>query len=186
MVAAKPVVRGWFSTPGRPGDRRLEDQLKGLDWLFANVRGKTVLDLGCAEGLISIKLAQRGALAVHGVDVVAEHLGVGNKLRGDLPVTFEQADLNHWRPKFQYDIVIALALMHKLKNPTAACAAFADAARHAVVLRLPPEHAPTVIDERSRGEPHHLEQTLNAAGLFRHDAHYGGHFGEYVGVWLRA
>jgi len=186
MVAAKPAMRGWFSTPGRPGDRRLEDQLKGLDWLFANAKGKTVLDLGCAEGLISIKLAQNGAVAVHGIEVVGEHVEVGNKLRGALPVTFEHADLNRWRPKREYDIVIALALMHKLKNPTAACADFIAAARHAVVLRLPPEHAPTVIDDRSGNQPHHLGQTLKAGGFTAHEEHYGGHFGEYVGIWVRA
>lgn len=153
--------------------------------MFANVKGKTVLDLGCAEGLISIKLAQNGAVAVHGVEVVGEHVAVGNKLRGALPVTFEHADLNHWRPKRQYDIVIALALLHKLKNPTAACADFVAAARHSVVMRLPPQHAPTVIDDRSGNQPHHLGSVMKNAGFSPQEEHYGGHFGEYVGIWVR-
>lgn len=179
------MTKGWFSTPGRPGDRTLDDQLKGLDWLFANCAGKTVLDIGCAEGLISIELARRGALAVHGIEIVPEHVAVANKLRGDLPVTFEVGDANVWRPRRAYDIVIALALLHKLKNPTAAAAAFAEAAREAVVLRLPPEHAPTIIDPRSKNEPHHIGETMRRAGFKLVHAAKDGHFNEWVGVWTR-
>lgn len=179
------MTKGWFSTPGRPGDRTLDDQLKGLDWLFANCAGKTVLDIGCAEGLISIELARRGALAVHGIEIVPEHVAVANKLRGDLPVTFEVGDANAWRPRRAYDIVIALALLHKLKNPTAAAAAFAEAAREAVVLRLPPEHAPTIIDPRSNNEPHHIGDTMRRARFQLVLAKKIGHFGEWVGVWTR-
>ena len=179
------MTKGWFNTPGRPGDRTLDDQLKGLDWLFANCAGKTVLDIGCAEGLISIELAKRGAVAVHGVEIVPEHVAVANKLRGDLPVTFEVGDANTWRPRRVYDIVIALALLHKLKNPTAAAAAFAEAAREAVVLRLPPEHAPTIIDPRSKNEPHHIGDTMRQAGFKLIFAAKKGHFNEWVGVWTR-
>lgn len=179
------MTKGWFNTPGRPGDRTLGDQLKGLDWLFANCAGKTVLDIGCAEGLISIELARRGALAVHGVEIVPEHVAVANTLRGDLPVTFEVGDVNVWRPRRAYDIVIALALLHKLKNPTAAAAAFAEAAREAVVLRLPPEHAPTIIDPRSKNEPHHIGETMRRAGFKLVHAAKDGHFNEWVGVWIR-
>ena len=177
-------MKGWFSTPGRPGDRRLEDQLKGLTALLGLVQGKTVLDVGCAEGLISIELAKAGALAVHGVEIVKEHVEVGNRLRGALPVTLEHADANTWQPKRQYDIVIALALLHKLKNPTAGAHMLASAARQWVVLRLPPAHAPTIIDERSGNQPHHVGETLKKAGfdLIGIDA---GHYGEWVGYYKR-
>ena len=179
------MTKGWFSIPGRPGDRTLDDQLKGLDWLLDNCLHKTVLDIGCAEGLISIELARRGALAVHGVEIVPEHVEVANKLRGGLPITFEVGDANTWRPRRAYDIVIALALLHKLKNPTAAATAFAEAARSAVVLRLSPEHAPTIIDPRSKNEPHHIGVTMERAGLRLVSAEKNGHFGEWVGVWTR-
>ena len=51
--------KGWFVTDGRAGDRTLAQQLVGLDKI--NVQGATVLDVGCAEGLISIEMAKRGA-----------------------------------------------------------------------------------------------------------------------------
>lgn len=177
--------KGWFTTPGRPGDRTIEQQRMGLSWLFENCRGRTVLDVGCAEGLLSIELAQLGAAAVHGVEIVPGHVDVGNRLRGPLPVTFEVADANVWRPKRQYDIVVALALLHKLRNPTAAASALAAAAREAVVLRLPPAHAPSIVDERSANNPHHVGDVMLSAGFDLLSESNDGAFGEWVGVYLR-
>ena len=45
-----------MSTPWFGGDRTFEQQMTGLDWLAEACRGKSVLDFGCAEGLISIHL----------------------------------------------------------------------------------------------------------------------------------
>jgi SAM-dependent methyltransferase len=184
MVVPK-LVRGWFSTPGRPGDRTLDQQLGGLDWLMANCTGRSVLDVGCAEGLISIEMAKRGAVAVHGIEIIAEHVTVGNKLRGELPICFEVANANTWRPKRQYDIVVMLALLHKLKNPTEGCHYLAAAARQAVVMRLPPTYAPTIIDERSDYNPHHMDKVMLGLGFELETENYHGHKGEWVGVWVR-
>jgi hypothetical protein len=178
------MQRGWFSTPDRPGDRTLADQLKGLDWLVANCRGRTVLYIGCAEGLIAIALATCGAAAVKGVEIVPAHVDVANVLRGDLPVTFEVADANVWQPQHDYDIVIALALLHKLRDPSAACARFARAARDVMVLRLPPKHAPVIVDPRSGNEPHDIGRVMRMEG-FRLDRASLGHFGEWVGYFVR-
>lgn len=184
MALSKPV-KGWFTTQGRPGDRTLEDQLKGLDWLLANCFGKTVLDVGCAEGLLSIELAKRGALAVHGVEIVADHVKVGQKLQGALPICFEVGDANTWTPPRRYNIVIMLALLQKLRNPTEACHRLAAAASEAVVLRLPPANAPTIIDDRSGNNPHHTDRVMHKLGFKLYEENYDGHFGEYVAIWKR-
>ena len=184
-MAGKDVKKGWFHTPGRPGDRTLDQQLDGLDTLFMRCGGKTVLDVGCAEGLISIELAKAGAVAVHGIEIVPGHVEVANKLRGDLPITFEVADANVWSPPRSYDIVIMLALLQKLRNPTAAAARFAAAARKMVVLRLPPAHAPTIIDDRSNNEPHHIGTVMRNGGFYLEHAGYEGAFGEWVGYYHR-
>ncbi len=176
--------KGWFITDGRAGDRTLKQQLVGLDELFRACLGKTVLDVGCAEGLISIELAKRGAVAVHGVEIVAEHVHVGNKLRGDLPVTLEVGDANTWAPKRDYDIVIMLALLQKVRDPSRVCARMAAAAREGVVLRLPPKHAPTIIDERSGNKPHDIDKVMSLCG-FKLKMSLPGTFDEWVGYYER-
>jgi SAM-dependent methyltransferase len=178
-------MKGWFHLPGRPGDRSFEEQLKGLDWLLANCNGKTVLDAGCAEGLIAIELAKRGAVAVHGIEMIEDRVVLANKLRGDLPVTFEVGDMNVWRPRRQYDIVIGLAILHKLKDPGAVAVALANAARETVVFRLPPFGAPTVLDKRSGFVPHDIGALMSACGFALSNAACDGHLGEYVGRWGR-
>lgn len=152
--------------------------------MLDNCLGCSALDVGCAEGLISIEMARRGAREVHGIEIVAEHVDVGMDLRGNLPVTLEVADVNVWRPSRTYDIVVALALLHKLRNPTEVAIALARAALEAVVLRLPPATAPTVIDARSGNKPHLIGEVLKSEGFEL--MHTGlGHFDEWVGYYVR-
>lgn len=179
-VAAQKQVNAWFG-----GDRTVEQQLMGLDWLWANCKGRTVLDAGCAEGVIAIKCAEAGAIAVHGVDLVPERVKVGNRLRGDLPITFEVGNMDVWRPKRQYDIVLGLAILHKLRDPSACAVALANAARHAIMLRLPPVGAPSITDRRSGGVPHRIGEVVEACGFTLEHQSNGGPFGEWVGLWTR-
>lgn len=177
---------GWFNLPGRPGDRNLKDQLVGLDDLIARVAGKTVLDVGCAEGLISLQLFDEGAAAVHGIEIVQGHVDVANKLRGDRACTFEQGDADHFTPKRQYDIVIMLALLQKLKNPTAAVRKFAAAARELVVLRLPPRGDPLMlVDQRSGYIEHDIRSAMASEG-FVCTMVLSGHLYEHLSYWERA
>lgn len=177
---------GWFSTLGRPGDRNLKDQLVGLEDLMARVAGKTVLDVGCAEGLISLQLFDEGATAVHGLEIVPGHVAVASKLRGDRACTFEVANADDYDPVRQYDIVIMLALLQKLKNPTAAARKFARAAREMVVLRLPPrgEDPLMVVDARSRNVEHNIRYAMQAEGFMLKNM-LAGHLGEHITYWER-
>lgn len=185
MGNAQQVKRGWFTTDGRLGDRTLESQMLGLGPVFDACKGKTVLDLGCAEGLLSCEFARRGAVAVHGVEVVAEHVEVGRKLVGDLPVTLEVGDLNTWRPRRSYDIVLALALLHKLRNPAAAARELFFHANDLVVLRMPPATGMTVVDARSGNTPYNIATVMDEEGFVRVHQSNDGPFGEYVAIWRR-
>ncbi len=178
-------LKSWFQIDGKPGDRTLKQQLKGLGDLRDRVKGKTVLDVGCAEGLISMYLIDHGAAAVHGLEVRPDFVEMGNKLRGDRACTFEVADANDYEPVRQYDIVIMLAVLHKLRDPSAAAKRFATTARETVVLRTPPATPATVIDDRSGGEKHHVGAVIVGCGFMLKNAGFIGPKGEWVGTYER-
>ena len=114
-------MHGWFIIPGvQTGERTFEDQAKAIEPAFAQAEGKTVLDLGCAEGLLSHEFARRGAKEVVGIDCNDSILAVARSLGADLPAcSFIRTDLNKTvsrPPQHRFDIVLALAVVHKLHN----------------------------------------------------------------------
>ncbi len=182
---ADKELKPWFTVGSAIGDRTLKQQLKGLGDLRERVAGKTVLDVGCAEGLISTYLFDHGAAAVHGLEVRPDFIETANALRGDRAVAFELADANDYEPVRRYDIVIMLAVLHKLRDPSAVCRRFAAAAREMVVLRLPPENAPIIIDERSDNEPHDIGRAMQVSGFQLKNVGLIGPKAEWMGYYER-
>lgn len=123
MLEISELRKGWFILPGQDGDRILEDQILALEPALAECAGKTVLDLGCAEGLIGREFARAGALMVHGIDSVAGHIEVAEEQCAGLPMTFEVCNLGSVETQppqnvgDKYDIVLALGVIHKLRFP---------------------------------------------------------------------
>ena len=177
--------KGWFIAAGRDGDRTLDQQLTGLERLLAEVPGKTVLDAGCAEGLISIELVRHGAARCHGLEIVPGHVEVARELAEGLPCEFEVADLNHIDTGRigQADIVLMLAILHKLRDPSAACAALAGLARELCVVRLPPT-GPVIVDARSGNVRHDILGVMSGCG-FRLELCTEGPLGEWMGYFIR-
>lgn len=189
MAKVKPLKnRPWFAVNGQPGDRTLEQQLIGLKPLFAEVRGKTVFDVGCAEGLIAIELAKAGASRVTGLEVREFAVRAANMGTRGHPAArlckFFSGDANTHAPTEQFDIVLMLAVLHKLKDPATSCARLAAAARELVVIRLPPATAPVVVDKRSGNKQFDIDAVMRSAG-FVFDQMTMGPFGEWVGYYRR-
>ena len=175
---ARKATTGWFHTPARRGDRTLTQQMQGLEPLLPELYGSTVLDLGCAEGLISIECAKRGAKKVKGVEIVQGHVAMANSLHENLPCKFVCADVSAWEPDKLYDIVLMLAILHKLPDPSSACATLARVARSLCVIRFPSSSVGQIIvDERSGNVPHDIGDVMDAIG-FRVERETDGPFGE--------
>lgn len=119
MADLEKVLRktGWFDIPGvRRGQRSLAEQMTGLEHALAQANGKTVLDLGCAEGLIAIEFARVGA-TVTAVEQFDVHALVAQKLFTEHPtIDLVQADYQEWKAPRSYDIVLALAVLHKAES----------------------------------------------------------------------
>ena len=132
--------KGWFKVPGQDGDRTPQEQLLGLEPALAACNGKTVLDLGCAEGAIAFEFAKAGA-KVTGIEMLADHLAVARRICKDYPVTFICSELAEWIklnivPE-KFDIVLALSIAHKLHSPAVLLRFAAQSARDMVVFRGP-------------------------------------------------
>lgn len=175
--------RGWFIIPGvQTGDRTIEQQVKGLEDI--DFAGKTVLELGCSEGLMSKWMMERGAASVFGVDIVADHVWEARRQCRGLACRFDVVDIDAWRPKEHYDVVMALAVLHKLKRPDLAAQKLAAACRGVMVIRLPPETAPIVVDARSGNVPYDIGGVMERSGMYLTRTTRGS-FDEWTGHYVR-
>lgn len=174
--------KGWFQIEGvQDGDRTLEQQLTGLESALAETSGKRVLDLGCAEGLIARAFARAGATDVLGVECNPDSVNVA-RAQCPPPVRTELANLNDYVvPQGPWDIVLALAILHKLKEPAGLVEQIAGVRPDLVVVRLPGGST-----GRFTTKHHGTEVDLNAvfqAHEFRLDRTLPGPYGELVQYW---
>lgn len=137
-------MKGWIAVPGirEHADRTLEEQMLGLDLALAEADGKTVLDLGCAEGLIGREFAKAGAVDVLGIESLEDHLAVARLACADAPqVRFERAYLQDWIPAHEppevFDIVLALGIIHKIADPAEPLRFACKSCRDLLLFRAP-------------------------------------------------
>ncbi|MDZ4253985.1 MAG: class I SAM-dependent methyltransferase [Sulfuritalea sp.] len=136
--------KGWFKVAGvQDGTRTLEEQMQGIGRALREARGKTVLDAGCAEGFIAIEFAKAGAALVDAVDnnenFVRSARRYGKRLVKSV-VHARFCDLNVGLPEGcaqSYEIVLALAILHKALDVQAMTRLLAKACSGLMVVRLP-------------------------------------------------
>lgn len=131
---------GWFGN-----HRTLKEQMLGLAPALAEVKGKTVLDAGTAEGNIALEFVLAGAARVDAFDnnpgyvCEAQNKAWGRQLpRGVMRV--KEGDINLGLPDGfgpRYDIVLALAIIHKAADVIATTRILAEACAGLMVIRLP-------------------------------------------------
>jgi len=133
--------KGWFKIAGlQDGDRSVEEQLRGLDPVMDGIAGKSVLDLGCAEGCVLKRAIERGCGRAVGYEMNPDFLATAREVLAGTPAEIVDCDLNQLgdpRLAVQFDVVLALAILHKLHEPVAALAVLAPIARELFVVRLP-------------------------------------------------
>jgi 2-polyprenyl-3-methyl-5-hydroxy-6-metoxy-1,4-benzoquinol methylase len=140
-------MKGWLSAKGirENADRTLDEQMLGLGPALAACKGKTVLDLGCAEGLIGLEFSKAGAAKVLGIEMLEGHLAVARQACAveiaNGKMAFICSELKTWidqhpQPE-QFDIVLALGIAHKLHDPADLMSFACRSAKELVVFRSP-------------------------------------------------
>lgn len=113
---------------GLYGKWPLADRYKDLNHVFEQCRGATVIDFGCAEGVLARRCLERGARLVHGMELDASRVQTAAGLCAGWPdaYLFIQADLDDWEAIREpagrvllprYDIVLYLGIQHHLARP---------------------------------------------------------------------
>jgi SAM-dependent methyltransferase len=103
---------------------RISSQLanqRNIDVVIESVslQGKSVLDLGCGDGFLTIRLWDRGKpRAMTAVEPAAAAVEVANRNKQDRPIRFEVADSRHLRYRDdQFDLVLLLGVLHHDDEP---------------------------------------------------------------------
>lgn len=184
--------KGWFKVEGvRPnGDRTLEEQMMGLAPALALARGKSVLDLGCAEGLIARQFALAGARDVLGVELLTTHILVAEEACKDAPQTrFIVSELSKYidlRPQpEQFDLVLALGIAHKLADPGKLIRFAARSAREWMMFRAPARSAEGWVKSKFGDGQCHVPTIMAEEGFAERETIKGVR-GESVQYWQRS
>lgn len=181
----------WFKIGDEPGLRFLKEQLTGLDVVRDYAPRARILDLGCAEGLIGKYFIDTyGADLLHGLEAEASRVKLARELcAGYEGAQFWAADLNDLSridaeipllPK--YDVILSLAILHKLKDPIGCLKWAAAHTGNIVAVRLPGS-GPTFQDSRSGNVMVEPLKILSAE--FDVIAQGPGPRNEWTGVWRR-
>src|SRR5258705_4615072 len=116
------------------------DRSATADAIFpADLRGKSVLDVGCKYGFFCFEAARRGAARVVGLDVDPDSVRKARLLASCVasPVEFELAGIERESLAGEFDYVLCLNVLHHLADPIAALAKLGAAARERLVLQVP-------------------------------------------------
>jgi len=106
--------------------------------LPADLRGKTLLDVGCRVGYFCFEAVRRGAKRVVGLDHNAGALAQARELakRLGMDVEFRLANANRELPSEPFDYVLGLNVLHHLRDPIAALEQLGAITRERLVLEM--------------------------------------------------
>lgn len=185
------MVKGWFKVPGvRPdGDRTLHEQLMGLRPALDEAEGKTVLDLGCAEGLISHEFAKAGAKQVTGIELLQSHLAIAQVVcRAQKNINFICAHIGEYIKTLEtfpkYDIVLALGIIHKLPDPGVPLRFAAKSCADLMLFRAPAKKYNGLIKSKFTDTTCNVPKIMAEEG-FTEEMLIPGVRGEAVQYWRR-
>ncbi len=103
-----------------------------------DMKGKSVLDLGCCLGYFGFEALKRGAERVVGYDMDPDNIRKARMLASclGLPAEFRCADIEREPITEQFDFVLCLNVLHHLRNPLAVLDNLVSITRERLILEI--------------------------------------------------
>lgn len=143
--------------------------LSGFDRLSSSIRPGPVLEVGCGEGELSMRLAARGH-RVRGCDVSADVIDEarGRARSAGLAVEFWQCDIQDLTEQDAAPLIICCEVLEHLRDPQAGLERLALLARPWLIVSVPREPLWRAMN-MARGK--YLGQLGNTPGHLNHWGH---------------
>ena len=161
LIAAFDGKAHYLHAPhlGLYGKAQPQERMEGLETVMTQVRGKTVLDVGAAEGFIAHECVLREAARVDAVEIDADRVAFARAAFAG--IRFEHGDVRSEKvrrglaaraPERGYDIVLYLGVSHHMPRDVAMLALrdLANLTRQTFVVRTSAEMHEQVAEQLLR------------------------------------
>lgn len=135
----------WYQKIPLPGGQATSERDRSgiADLIFPlDLRGASILDVGCAEGFFCAEAKRRNAGKVIGVDIDSDRLDVARKLAGvlNLDIEYHQMSVMNVDILGAFDYVLCLNVLHHVSDPIHLIHKLANMARERLVLEIADLH----------------------------------------------
>lgn len=141
--------------------------LRSFDELVGTTGAETVLEVGCGEGTLSLRVARKGR-RVLGTDISAMMIAEARTRAASrgIDAGFEEADLFNLEPaRGRYDLVLCCEVLEHLRDPVAAIRHLAALSHRHLLVSVPREPVWRLLNV-ARGR--YLRQLGNTPGHVQH------------------
>jgi tRNA (mo5U34)-methyltransferase len=150
--------------------------------LPTDLRGKTVLDVGCNAGFYAFEMARRGAARVVGIDSDPRYLAQARLAARVLGLNVELRELDVYRVaelRERFDLVIFMGVLYHLRHPLLALDLLYDHAASDRLLFQSMQRGPNLV------APVEHDYRFEDTSVFERSAHPAMYFVEhrYAGDW---
>jgi tRNA (mo5U34)-methyltransferase len=158
------------------GDYPRVNYRRFADALPADLRGKTVLDVGCNAGFYAFEMKRRGAARVVAIDTDARYLAQARLAARVLGLAIELRELDVYRIaelRERFDLVIFMGVLYHLRHPLLALDLLHDHAVGGLLLFQSMQRGPDAVAPIAR------DYDFGETAIFERPAHPAMYFVEH-------